>query len=223
MKTSSENVTFPVEEIQLEGILGHSPGTENAPGVVICHPHPQMGGSMDNNVVHGLFDEFTRRGCTALAFNFRGTGASGGTHDGGEGEIRDVLAAMDYLKGLAPAGNRPLGLVGYSFGGWIALQAALRAGGEVLCAGAVAPPLAMLSFDFLSSHAGPLFFTWGDSDPYCPSAEAEKLISSPGTRREGTVITGTDHFFTGREQEAAGYLCDRFLPLLQDGSSSHTG
>ncbi len=215
MKIQRKNVTFPSEEIQLEGVLGHAPGTRGAPGVVICHPHPQMGGSMDNNVVYALFEEFVTRGFVALAFNFRGAGRSGGSHDGGPGEIQDVLAALNYLQRLPETGGEgSMGLVGYSFGAWIALQAAAQTERLVRCVGAVAPPVDMLNFDFLIKYAGPVFFAWGDRDPYCPSDKAERLLEGFETVRQRKRIDGTDHFFLGREQEAASFLCDHFAPFL---------
>jgi alpha/beta superfamily hydrolase len=218
MSIQRKNVTFASEEIQLEGVLGTPPQTQNAPGVVICHPHPQMGGSMDNNVVYGLFDEFVDRGFVALAFNFRGTGRSGGCHDGGTGEITDVLAALDTLRGFPETDDKRLGLVGYSFGAWVALQAAARAENLVRCVGAVAPPVEMLPFDFLNRYSGPLFFVWGDRDPFCPAEKAERLIEGFEPVRERKQIDGSDHFFLGRERDAASYLCDRFAPLLLSSS-----
>ena len=99
MPIQRERVDIGVEEIQLEGMVGYHSSRETGPGVVICHPHPQMGGSMDNNVVMALFDEFAEQGYVALAFNFRGVGRSGGGYEEGEGEIRDVLGALEWLKG----------------------------------------------------------------------------------------------------------------------------
>jgi uncharacterized protein len=220
MKIHTENVFFPVQEIQLEGLLGHLPGRENAPAVLICPPHPQMGGSMDNNVVHGLFREFVGRGYVAMAFNFRGTGRSGGSYEGGAGEIMDVLFGLKYLQGRRPTGGRNMGLVGYSFGAWIALQAALHAGETVGCVGAVAPPVEIFPFDFLARYERPLFLVWGDRDPFCPSGKADRMLSGVRGKREKRTLAGTDHFFLGREHEAAAFLCDRFTPFL--GSPSET-
>jgi alpha/beta superfamily hydrolase len=204
-------------------MLGYDPdGSSKSPGVVICHPHPQMGGSMDNNVVYALFDEFAERGYVSLAFNFRGAGRSGGRHEGGEGEIKDVEAALNYLKGFERTKGSGLGILGYSFGAWVGLQAATRLGEEVGCTGAVAPPLAMLSFDFLDAFQGPLFFVMGDQDGFSPVNMKETLMKGPGGIREGKVIPGADHFFWGREKAAASYLCDCFLrclPLQGEGQA----
>lgn len=214
MAVHRKNVTFPVGEIQLEGLVGYDTKTKKAPGVVICHPHPQMGGSMDNNVVYALFDAFAERGYVAFAFNFRGAGRSGGHHEGGEGEINDVVGALDWLEGFERTRGCDLGFLGYSFGAWVGLQAVVRLGDRVKCAGAVAPPLGMYSFDFLEPYLGHFFFVLGDQDPFCQVENKGILMAGPEGKREGRVIVGTDHFFQSREKEAADYLCDGFLKVL---------
>ena len=55
---------------------------ENVRGVaVIAHPHPLFGGTMDNKVVTTLAKAFELAGIAAFRFNFRGVGATAGTHD----------------------------------------------------------------------------------------------------------------------------------------------
>jgi alpha/beta superfamily hydrolase len=87
---------------------------------VICHPHPQHGGTMDNKVVQTLARAFVQAGWRAVRFNFRGIGASGGAWDEGQGEIDDALAV------IASEGDGALALAGFSFGAYVASQAAAR-------------------------------------------------------------------------------------------------
>ncbi|MBE0618610.1 MAG: alpha/beta hydrolase, partial [Proteobacteria bacterium] len=49
-----ESVRFPCGPIVLQGALSMPGADRPAPGVVVCHPHPLYGGTMDNNVVLGL-------------------------------------------------------------------------------------------------------------------------------------------------------------------------
>jgi alpha/beta superfamily hydrolase len=86
---------------------------------VITHPHPLFGGTMDNKVVQTMARAFVQAGWTALRFNFRGVGASQGQHDEGRGELDDTLA---LIAAEAPEG--PLALAGFSFGSYVASQAA---------------------------------------------------------------------------------------------------
>ena len=89
---------------------------------VLCHPHPLHGGTLDNKIVQTLARTFVALGYTAVRFNFRGIGASAGHWDHGLGEVDDALAVIHAHRGL----GQPLVLGGFSFGGYVASQAAAR-------------------------------------------------------------------------------------------------
>ena len=82
----------------LEALLHLPDGEPPFPGVVICHPHPQFGGDMYNNVVGALVRAALGVGVAALRFNFRGVGESEGAYDDGNGEPDDVRAALDFMR-----------------------------------------------------------------------------------------------------------------------------
>ncbi len=90
--------------------------------VVVCHPHPQFGGTMDNKVVHTISRAFLQLGYRSVRFNFRGVGQSAGSFDDGRGEIDDALAVIAAQR----QAELPLALAGFSFGGFIAACAAQR-------------------------------------------------------------------------------------------------
>jgi len=132
---------------RLEAILW-SAGAKDAPprppraAAVICHPHPLHGGTMENNVVFRTARALQAAGIVVLRFNFRGTGESEGTHDGGPGEVEDARAALEWLGAQHP--DLPLWAGGFSFGS--RTTAALAAGDpRVACLVAVALPC--LAFD----------------------------------------------------------------------------
>ena len=89
---------------------------------VIAHPHPLFGGTLDNKVVQTLARAFVQCGWTAVRFNFRGVGASAGSHDEGRGELEDFLAVVQHV---APAGDgeSALALAGFSFGAFVTTHA----------------------------------------------------------------------------------------------------
>ena len=89
---------------------------------VLCHPHPQFGGTLDNKVVQTLARALVQLGYTSLRFNFRGIGASQGAWDDGRGEIDDAMAVIAAQR----APGQVLVLGGFSFGGYVASQAATR-------------------------------------------------------------------------------------------------
>src|ERR1700737_4471020 len=146
----------------LEGRLARVPVPRG--GLVLCHPHPLSGGDMDNPVVIRAAEVVQAAGYATLRFNFRGVGASTGSHDKGEGEREDVRAAEAALAGHVPPG-RPVGVIGYSFGAWTAARA-MRPGDAPL--GLIAPPLGMFDFQLPTSPGGRILVVAGTRDTYCP-------------------------------------------------------
>jgi alpha/beta superfamily hydrolase len=95
----------------------------------VAHPHPLFGGSLDNKVVTTLARAFTGLGWLAVRANFRGVGATEGVHDGGSGELDDLLHLVEQvprLPGVALGEQPALALAGFSFGSFVAASAALR-------------------------------------------------------------------------------------------------
>ncbi|MEY4562639.1 MAG: hypothetical protein RLZZ618_1916 [Pseudomonadota bacterium] len=89
---------------------------------VICHPHPQQGGTLDNKVAQTLARAMVQLGFRAVRLNFRGVGASEGSWDEGRGEIDDALAVIAAQRDPA----LPLVLAGFSFGAYVTSHAAAR-------------------------------------------------------------------------------------------------
>ena len=95
----------------------HPSKTKGAPIAIVLHPHPQFGGTMNNQIVYHLYYAFAERGLSVLRFNFRGVGRSQGSFDNGIGELSD--AEMDaYLASGEPfnvAGGFTLDALGGAF------------------------------------------------------------------------------------------------------------
>ena len=79
---------------------------------------------MHNNVIRAVRNALIDEGLACLRFNFRGTGASWGTHGNGIDELEDVLATVDFLEARPEVDGEKLMLAGYSFGCWVGLKAA---------------------------------------------------------------------------------------------------
>jgi uncharacterized protein len=121
-------VNASTEKILIAGAAGSIECAVDLPAVaffgtaVICHPHPQHGGTMDNKVVQTLARAFLQLGHRTVRFNFRGVGASHGVWDEGRGELDDALAVIEHFGTM----DQPWILSGFSFGAYIASQAAMR-------------------------------------------------------------------------------------------------
>ncbi len=101
-------------------VKGHAKGL-----ALICHPHPQHGGTMDNKVVQTLARAWTQVGWHAVRFNFRGVGGSEGAWDEGRGEVEDARAVLQSSLDAWPSalqGPVPIAIAGFSFGGFVAAQ-----------------------------------------------------------------------------------------------------
>ena len=93
---------------------------------VVCHPHPQFGGTLDNKVVQMVARTFVQLGWTSVRFNFRGVGRSEGTWDEGRGEVDDALAVVAAMRARSDFAALPWALAGFSFGGYVAATVADR-------------------------------------------------------------------------------------------------
>src|SRR5436853_1261877 len=134
-----ETVQVADGNVTLDGRLAAPAGATT--GAVVCHPHPQYGGSMENDLVIALTEALGAAGCATLRFDFRGVGASGGRYDDGRGEVDDVRAAAALLR--ARLGVPRIALVGYSFGSMMALRAGVADPDGVTGVVAIGPPTRM--------------------------------------------------------------------------------
>ncbi len=178
----------------LEAIL-ESPGDEAIAGIaVVCHPHPQHGGTMHNKVAHTLARSFVRSNFAVLRFNFRGTQGSDGTHDHGVGELDDALAAMAWMRQQEP--EAPLWLAGFSFGAAVAVRAAVVR--EVNGLIAVAPAIYRFAGNLDDQPDCPWLIIQGDEDELVEIDETVEWVDSLEPGPELLVVSGAEHFFHGR-------------------------
>lgn len=190
----SERIFIDGPAGRLETIVDESRDGQARGGAVICHPHPQHGGTMHNKVAHTLARSFVRLGFTALRFNFRGTERSEGAYDEGVGELDDALAAVEWLRLHGPGG--PLWIAGFSFGAAIAVRAAVAT--EADGAVAVAPAIYRFARDLDEQPRCPLLVIQGDEDELVDVEETIEWVNSLEPGPELLVMEGAEHFFHGR-------------------------
>jgi alpha/beta superfamily hydrolase len=89
---------------------------------LVCHPHPQFGGTLDNKVVQTIARACLDLGWASVRFNFRGVGASAGAWDEGRGEVDDALAVLSAWRAKDEFAGKPFLLAGFSFGGFVAVE-----------------------------------------------------------------------------------------------------
>jgi alpha/beta superfamily hydrolase len=142
--------------------------------------------------VQTLARAFVQMGYSALRFNFRGVGASDGAWAQGAGEIDDALAAVAAFRGP----EQPLVLAGFSFGAYVAANAAARLAAQAAAAERlvlIAP--AASRFDMPAVPPGTLV-VHGEADDVVPLAAV--LDWARPQALPVTVIPGAGHFFHGQ-------------------------
>lgn len=168
---------------------------------VVCHPHPQFGGTMTNKVVHTLARALHMQRVPTLRFNYRGVGKSEGQYDNGVGETDDALAAIDWMQahrfGVSQqASNQAaLWLAGFSFGGGVALRASVRTATARLIT--IAPAAAREPAPS-SLPQCPWLIVQGGDDDVIPAPMVMDWIASLPIRPDTELMAGAGHFFHGR-------------------------
>ncbi|MBF8268072.1 MAG: dienelactone hydrolase [Dehalococcoidia bacterium] len=197
----------------LEGYLHLPEGNGPFPGVVVCHPHPRMGGDMRNSVVMGICSSLAKVGISSLRFNFRGVGESQGVYDDGRGEVDDALAALGCLASCEAVAEGSIGLAGYSFGAGIAMKAALR-DDLTRAVSMVARPRVDPEDEVGERPSLPMLFVVGGRDRLMPTDLLNELAAKLTTPPEVHVVPEADHFFGGQELQVGGVVAAFFQRWL---------
>jgi len=185
---TQKNISIPGEAGGIEAMM-HLPDVTPKAVVVIAHPLPIMGGTMDNKVVTTLAKAFVEMDYAVLRFNFRGVGASVGSYDEGNGETLDAMSVAHFMRATFP--DLPLLLSGFSFGGYVQARAALELHPQRLVL--IAPAVGRFAMpevppDTLIIH--------GDVDEVV--ALHELLEWARPQQLPVIVLSGAEHFFHGR-------------------------
>jgi alpha/beta superfamily hydrolase len=201
-----QQISFPSQSLTLEGLFAPAKSGAAPGAAVVCHPHPQYGGSMYNNVVEAALEALWDKGFATLRFNFRGVGESEGSYGGGAGEAQDAVSAINHMRARPGLENAPIVLIGYSFGAAAAWQAAPQAG-ELKALVLIAAPLRMMDTES-APQIGTILLIGGSEDSYCPAAQLEQLCAKLGAGASFKVVEGADHFFGGYEADVTAALRD---------------
>jgi len=130
-----EGVIGPIEvSVDFPDELKNNPSFVLRGLALVAHPHPLMGGTMDNKVAQTMARTFNQLGYVSVRPNFRGVGGSAGVHDDGVGELDDLLHITDWMRTpsswtsfeftqqqswVSSANSLPLVVSGFSFGSFV--------------------------------------------------------------------------------------------------------
>jgi alpha/beta superfamily hydrolase len=166
---------------RIECAVDSPPGSARGT-VLIAHPHPLYGGTLDNKVVQTLARAFVELGYESWRPNFRGVGETQGVHDEGRGELDDLALVLEKIK------TEKFVLAGFSFGASLVARLAERTRPQWLVLVGVgitrleAPPV----------PAGTLVIH-GENDDTVPLAAV--LAWARPQELPVVVVPGAEHFF----------------------------
>lgn len=132
---SMDGIVGPIEmAIDLPDLLKNDPAFMVRGLALVAHPHPLMGGTMDNKVAQTIARAFNQLGYVSVRPNFRGVGGTAGIHDEGVGELADLLHVSEWMRDPRTWMNNelteqyiwtnststlPLVVAGFSFGSFV--------------------------------------------------------------------------------------------------------
>ncbi|MEW9571785.1 alpha/beta hydrolase [Rhodanobacter sp. Si-c] len=204
----------PAGKLETLTDLAERPGAR-AGTAVVCHPNPVQGGTMHNKVVTMLERALRESGLDTLRFNFRGTGASAGSYDDGDGESEDLAAVVAWLRRVRP--GDALWLAGFSFGSYVTIRNAVRLEADALVS--IAPPVGRWSMTDDVLPTCPWLVVMGEADEVVEPQAVFDWIDGMDQPPELIRMPETGHFFHRRLMDLRGavkHAIADWLPPLRD-------
>ncbi len=192
MPRKIESLLLPGPAGRLEALLEEP--DEGAPrfAALVCHPHPQHGGTMHNKVVYRIARGLRKAGAVVLRFNYRGVNLSEGVYDHGVGETEDARTCLEWLR--SRYAHLPAMIAGFSFGSRIALRIGAQRPDlkKVIAAGF---PTVYKDRSYLDPCLVPRTFIHSTNDEFGPVDELRAVVAELSGPPELVFIESKDHFF----------------------------
>ena len=190
------DLLIPGPEGKIEAKYSHN-NNDQSPIVLILHPDPSRGGSMNTKIVFNLYKLFVNNGFSTIRFNFRGVGKSEGKFDNGLGELADAAAGLDWIQRQNPNTNQ-CWVAGFSFGALLCMQLLMRRP-EITRFISISPQPNLYDFNFLAPCPASGLIVQGKKDDLVPPEETSRLAEKLKSQKNITVdyeeITGANHFY----------------------------
>ncbi len=211
-----EQINFKSDGMRLEGVLSYDENALNPSPILLCSPHPHLGGDMDNNVITALGSVLAENGFATLRFNYRGVGNSESklsniaeeyeywedilNNDKFSDAIVDTTSAIKYLE--MTVGTIPMYIVGYSFGAIVATMISVNHP-KIGAFASISTPFGRFDATLLSDCKKPKMFICADNDFAVSMAEIENGMLEISEPKILHVLNNCEHFYIDRELEIA--------------------
>lgn len=223
-----EHVHFSAHGLKLEGILTYHEDSLSSPALLLCAPHPNLGGDMDNNILVSLARISVRMGFTSLRFNYRGVGNSesyekdiaqkyqyweSSLHGGDYTDaVTDAQAALHFLT--SQIHNDKLFIAGYSFGAVVGMRVS-RENNHVEAFASISTPFGKYDLDFLKECKKAKLFLYNENDFAATMEETLKSFSKVPSPKILELVENTDHFYRECEDFVSQKVCNFFMQHKQ--------
>jgi alpha/beta superfamily hydrolase len=179
---------------RLESLLEEPEEGEPSHAVLVCHPHPQHGGTMHNKVVYRIARALRHAGAVVLRFNYRGVNLSEGSYDRGIGELEDARSALAWLRARYP--ELPYSLAGFSFGSRIILRVGCPLS-DVTSLFAVGFPTTYADKSYAEACSNRKVFIHSTNDEHGPREQLLPFFETLQEPKKIYWVKAQDHFFAG--------------------------
>lgn len=225
-----ECVHFYADRLRLEGVLTYNEDATASPAILLCAPHPNLGGDMDNNVITGIMRMSADMGFTSLRFNYRGVGNSE-SHEKDIAQkfqyweaslasenymdaVTDTQAAIDFLASHINVSGGVF-IAGYSFGAIVGMRAGMESNKVAACA-SISTPFGRYNLDFLQRCKKEKLFVYSQNDFASTVEDTLRGFGKVSPPKILELIQGSDHFYRGQEDKVSRKVCDFFQRVYKN-------
>jgi alpha/beta superfamily hydrolase len=219
-----ELVHFYADGLKLEGVLTYNEDPPASPSILLCAPHPNLGGDMDNNIILSLAQVSANMGFVSLRFNYRGVGNSE-SHEkdiaqrfqywdtslnGGDytDAVTDTHAALDFLISQVGAHDE-IFIAGYSFGAIVGMRVCVESK-DVKAFASISTPFGRYNIDFLQQCKKSKLFIYSQNDFATTIGDTLRAFTAISPPKILELIENSDHFYRGQEEIVSQKVCSFF-------------
>lgn len=219
-----ESVYFYADKLKLEGIVTYHEDAPPSSAILLCAPHPNLGGDMDNNVITSIARVSADRGFLSLRFNYRGVGNSESYEQdiaqkfhyweeslNGRNftdAITDTQAALDFLISQIATHDR-IFVAGYSFGAIVGMKIGTESS-RVLAFASISAPFGRYNLDFLPYGNKEKLFIYNQNDFATTVEETLHGFAKISPPKILELIEDSDHFYRNQEDRVSQKICTFF-------------
>ena len=209
-------IGFARKKLNLEGILTTPQEVPQPyPALVLCHPHPLLGGNMDDAVLIAACSAANDKGVATFRFNFHGVGASEGKFKEDSDAQQDLKSAVNVVRRWPGIDKKRIAVLGYSYGAAVVLGGLKHykpANSFIF----IAPPATSVAESRIIDDKRPKLFVVGQNDGVVDSAKLQGILDGVRQPLHFREIAEADHSLRNHEQEVATHVAEFLAATLFD-------